>query len=152
VWTRSKVPCGRQVQKVPLASSEGRSGLAASGERPEAVPRVSRALPGLLTGVQGPRLPRAAEEVPRDSRTVATAQHVGADKKTRGRSKGERFTGGWNGSSCGGGAGIEMIVRNGITGGLGESSAGGLISTSTEGLGEACTVSSINGRWNCADS
>lgn len=67
--------------------------------------------------------------------------------KMRGCSNGERFTDGWIGSSRGG-SGIEMTGRSGITGGLGEASAGGLVATSIEGLGVACTVSSVNGRWN----
>jgi hypothetical protein len=78
------------------------------------------------------------------------ATRGGADKKTRGRSNGERFTGGWKGSTCGG-AGIEITVRSVIAGGSGETSAGGLMAPSTEGLAVACAGSSTNGRWNCAD-
>src|SRR5712664_1033009 len=58
----------------------------------------------------------------------------GAEKKTFGRSKGERFTGGWQGAKRGG-AGGETGGRSGITDGLGEASAG----------------ASANGRWNSAD-
>jgi len=71
--------------------------------------------------------------------------------KTCGRSNGERFTGSRKGSTCGG-AGIEITGWSGMTVGLGETSTGGLIATTTDGLGVACTGSSANGRWNCAAS
>jgi hypothetical protein len=70
--------------------------------------------------------------------------------KTCGRSNGERFTGSWKGSTCGG-AGIEITGWSGMNVGLGETSTGGLIATTTDGLGVACTGSSANGRWNSAD-
>src|SRR2546427_13038024 len=44
---------------------------------------------------------------------------AGAQKKTFGRSKGERFTGGWKGAKRGG-AGLGIGRRSGLTGGVGE--------------------------------
>src|SRR5712692_9321258 len=58
----------------------------------------------------------------------------GADMKTLGRSNGESFTGGWEGTNFGG-TGLEAGGRNGITGGFGEASTG----------------ASANGRWNSAE-
>jgi hypothetical protein len=71
--------------------------------------------------------------------------------KTRGRSNGERFTGGWKGSTRGG-SGIEITGLTGITGNLGGASTGGLDATATEGLGTANAGASTKGRWNCAAS
>jgi hypothetical protein len=69
----------------------------------------------------------------------------------RGRSNGERFTGVWKASTCGG-TGIEITGRTGITGNLRGASTGGLDATATEGLRIANTGVSTKGRWNCAAS
>jgi hypothetical protein len=71
--------------------------------------------------------------------------------KTRGCSNGERFTGGWKGSTRGG-SGIEITGLTGITGNLGGASTRGLDATATEGLRTAYTGASTKGKWNCAAS
>jgi hypothetical protein len=71
--------------------------------------------------------------------------------KAGGRSNGERFTGGWKGSTRGG-SGIEITGLTGITGNLGDASTGGFDATATEGLVTANTGASTKGRWNCAAS
>src|SRR3981189_3036397 len=76
-------------------------------------------------------------------------EREGTDKLMRGRSNGERFTGGWNGSIRGS-AGITMAGRVGTTGCLGATGVGASGASTSRGLGVANTGSSAKGRWNSA--